>query len=235
MSEELKQQQGPSPRYVALIPAAGVGARMGANSPKQYLTIAGKSILQHTVNAFLNFPGISHTYVVVSEDDAFVDDYLLAADRMTILRCGGATRRDSVRNGLAYLADKLDAQDWVLVHDAARPGLTSALLQKLIEQVGSHAVGGLLALPVVDTVKRVQDGKVETVSRDGLWLAQTPQMFRYAMLCDALDQAEQVTDESSALELMGYSPVLVEGHACNLKVTLPADLLLAAQYLQRNK
>lgn len=235
MSEELIQQQGPSPRYVALIPAAGVGARMGANSPKQYLTIAGKSILQHTVNAFLNFPGISHTYVVVSEDDAVADTSLLAAERMTILRCGGATRRDSVRNGLAYLADKLDANDWVLVHDAARPGLTSALLQKLIDQVGSDAVGGLLALPVVDTVKRIQDGKVETVSREGLWLAQTPQMFRYALLCKALDQAEQVTDESSALELMGYSPVLVEGHACNLKVTLPADLMMAAQYLQRNK
>ncbi|MBR7792055.1 2-C-methyl-D-erythritol 4-phosphate cytidylyltransferase [Undibacterium sp. FT147W] len=235
MSEELIQQQGQSPRYVALIPAAGVGARMGANSPKQYLTIAGKSILQHTVNAFLNFPGISHTYVVVSEDDAVADTSLLAAERMTILRCGGATRRDSVRNGLAYLADKLDANDWVLVHDAARPGLTSALLQKLIDQVGSDAVGGLLALPVVDTVKRIQDGKVETVSREGLWLAQTPQMFRYALLCKALDQAEQVTDESSALELMGYSPVLVEGHACNLKVTLPADLMMAAQYLQRNK
>ncbi|MBY0571653.1 MAG: 2-C-methyl-D-erythritol 4-phosphate cytidylyltransferase [Burkholderiaceae bacterium] len=235
MSEELKQQQGQLPRYVALIPAAGVGARMGANSPKQYLTIAGKSILQHTVNAFLNFPGISHTYVVVSEEDVVADTALLAAERMTILRCGGETRRDSVRNGLAYLADKLDANDWVLVHDAARPGLTSALLQKLIEQVGLDAVGGLLALPVVDTVKRIQDGKVETVSREGLWLAQTPQMFRYALLCKALDQAEQVTDESSALELMGYSPVLVEGHACNLKVTLPADLLLAAQYLQRNK
>lgn len=235
MTEELKQQQNPAPRYVALIPAAGTGARMGANSPKQYLTIGGKSILQHTVNAFLKFPGVSHTYVVVSEDDALIDDYLQKADRLTILRCGGATRRDSVRNGLTYLADKLDAQDWVLVHDAARPGLTSALLQKLIDQVGTHAVGGLLALPVVDTVKRVQEGKVETVCRDGLWLAQTPQMFRYAMLCDALDQAAQVTDESSALELMGYAPLLVEGHACNLKVTLPADLLMATQYMQRNK
>lgn len=235
MTEEFKQQQQPAPRYVALIPAAGVGARMGANSPKQYLTIAGKSILQHAVNALMNFPGISHTYVVVSEDDAFVDDFLQKADRLTVLRCGGATRRDSVRNGLAYLVDKLDVQDWVLVHDAARPGLTPALLQKLIDQVGSHAVGGLLALPVVDTVKRVQNGKVETISRDGLWLAQTPQMFRYAMLCDALDQAAQVTDESSALELMGYAPLMVEGHACNLKVTLPSDLLMATQYMQRNK
>lgn len=235
MTEEFKQQQQPAPRYVALIPAAGVGTRMGANSPKQYLTIAGKSILQHAVNALMNFPGISHTYVVVSEDDAFVDNFLQKADQLTVLRCGGATRRDSVRNGLAYLADKLDAHDWVLVHDAARPGLTPALLQKLIDQVGSHPVGGLLALPVVDTVKRVIDGKVATISRDGLWLAQTPQMFRYAMLCDALDQAEQVTDESSALELMGYAPLLVEGHACNMKVTLPSDLLMATQYMQRNK
>jgi 2-C-methyl-D-erythritol 4-phosphate cytidylyltransferase len=117
-----------------------------------------------------------------------VDEALKPDARLQVLRCGGETRADSVRNGLAIRA-QVRRDDWVLVHDAARPGLTSALLQKLIEQVGSDAVGGLLALPVVDTVKRIQDGKVETVSREGLWLAQTPQMFRYALLCKALDQS----------------------------------------------
>jgi len=216
-----------------LIPAAGVGARMGGSTPKQYLQIAGQSILRHTAEAFLHYAGIDHVYVVVSADDAYADSALPVSARLTILRCGGTSRRDSVRNGLAVLAGRYAADDWVLVHDAARPGLNSVLLEKLMTEIGEHPVGGLLALPVVDTVKRVADGRVETISREGLWLAQTPQMFRYQLLCDALDSAAQVTDEASAVEMAGHTPVLVEGHPCNLKVTLPADLLLAEQYLQK--
>ena len=220
-----------SPRYIALIPAAGVGSRMGKDIPKQYINVAGKTILQHTVDVFLNFPGILHTYVIVSPDDAFADDSLKSDQHLSIMRCGGASRRDTVRNGLNEIRDRLNPNDWVLVHDAARPGLTTDLLSKLINEVGEHQVGGLLAMPVVDTVKRVVAGKVQTLSRDGMWLAQTPQMFRYQLLCDALDAANQVTDESSAVEAAGYTPALVEGHVCNLKVTLPADLEQIKRYL----
>ncbi|MBC3906089.1 2-C-methyl-D-erythritol 4-phosphate cytidylyltransferase [Undibacterium umbellatum] len=220
-----------TPRYVALIPAAGVGSRMGATTPKQYMSISGKSVLQYTVDAFLTFSKIQHTYVLVSPDDAYVDEYLAKAENLTVLRCGGASRRDTVRNGLSKLAATLGNKDWVLVHDAARPGLTSGLLQHLIDQVADSAVGGLLALPVVDTVKRVENGKVQTIPRDGLWLAQTPQMFRYQLLCDALDAADQVTDEASAIEAAGHAPIMVEGHVRNMKLTLPSDMALIAQYL----
>lgn len=233
MEQEAKTGSArPAPRYVALIPAAGVGARMGEDIPKQYLTVGGKAILRHTAEAFLVFPAVAHTYVVVSPDDAYVEQALPAAERLTVLRCGGATRRDSVRNGLQALRDVLKEDDWVLVHDAARPGLNRDLLQRLLAGVDGHAVGGLLALPVVDTVKRMAGGKLETVSREGLWLAQTPQMFRYRLLCDALDAASEVTDESSAVEAAGHTPLLVEGHACNLKVTLPSDLALVQTYLK---
>ncbi|GGC90920.1 2-C-methyl-D-erythritol 4-phosphate cytidylyltransferase [Undibacterium terreum] len=226
-------------RYFALIPAAGVGSRMGGATPKQYLSLSGVPILQHTVDAFLNTPQIAHTAVVVSAEDGYVDDALgvssLARADLSVFRCGGDTRKESVRNGLEALKNlpglEIAEDDWVLVHDAARPGLTPALIAKLIQQVADHAVGGLLALPVVDTVKRVAGGTVTTVPRDGLWLAQTPQMFRYRVLCDALDAASEVTDEASAIEAAGLVPLLVEGHARNLKVTLPSDLALAQLYV----
>ncbi|MFZ6744535.1 2-C-methyl-D-erythritol 4-phosphate cytidylyltransferase [Undibacterium sp. JH2W] len=220
-----------TPRYVALIPAAGVGSRMGATTPKQYMRIGSKSVLQHTVDAFLSFSKIQHTYVLVSPDDAYADEYLAKAENLSVLRCGGASRRDTVRNGLSKIASELTGNDWILVHDAARPGLTSGLLQHLIDSVADNAVGGLLALPVVDTVKRVENGKVQTIPRDGLWLAQTPQMFRYQLLCEALDAADQVTDEASAIEAAGHAPILVEGHVRNMKLTLPSDMALIAQYL----
>ena len=221
-----------APKYVALIPAAGVGARMAADGPKQYLPIGGKSILRHTIDAFLASSLISHVYVVVSASDPYIDA-LVPARGVTVLRCGGESRLASVQNGLRLLGEILDAQDWVLVHDAARPGLNAALIEKLITTVGSHAVGGLLALPVVDTVKRA-GGAVSTVPRDGLWLAQTPQMFRYRLLCDALaavTDAAVITDDASAIEALGLSPVLVEGHPRNLKVTLPSDIRIAEMYL----
>ena len=218
-------------RHFALIPAAGVGARMGADCPKQYLPLAGQPMLRHTVAAFLNSPLIAHTFVVVSADDAYVDQALDELAGVTLLRCGGATRKDSVLNGLQALRERLAADDWVLVHDAARPGLTPALIEKLVSAIGDSAVGGLLALPVVDTVKRVEAGRVQTVPRDGLWLAQTPQMFRYAVLERALRTVAEVTDEASAIEAIGLTPQLVEGHPCNLKVTQAADIALAELFL----
>lgn len=221
-----------SSRYVALIPAAGVGARMGAAKPKQYMHIAGKPMLRHTLEAFLSSELIAETFVVVSDEDGYIDD--LAADGVRVLRCGGATRMESVRNALERLAGDLADDDWVLVHDAARPGLNAALIERLIQNVGDDPVGGLLALPVVDTVKRAGEGRVGTVSRDGLWLAQTPQMFRYRLLREALGAAldpAAITDDASAVEALGHAPKLVEGHPCNLKVTLPSDIRIAEMFL----
>ncbi|PQP02431.1 2-C-methyl-D-erythritol 4-phosphate cytidylyltransferase [Massilia phosphatilytica] len=223
-----------APRYFALIPAAGVGARMGATSPKQYLKIGGKPMLRHTLDAFLSSELIAHTFVVVSPDDPYIDA-VAPNHGVTILRCGGASRMESVRNGLAVLANTLAPADRVLVHDAARPGLTAELIEKLITGTGDHPAGGLLALPVVDTVKRCVDGEAAgTVPRNGLWLAQTPQMFRYELLRDALAAAtdpDSITDDASAVEALGLSPKLVEGHPRNLKVTLPDDIRIAEMYL----
>lgn len=234
----LNQTNPDTTRHVALIPAAGVGARMAAGSPKQYLAIGAKPMLRHTVDAFLSSPLIVHTYVVVSADDPFIDAVLPEAgnadSRVTVLRCGGATRMESIRNGLHVLRDALGDADHVLVHDAARPGLNAALIERLIVETGEHAAGGLLALPVVDTVKRAGDGGVSTVARTNLWLAQTPQMFAYALLCRALDAATDpaaITDDASAVEALGLAPRLVEGHPRNLKVTLPADIRIAEMYL----
>jgi 2-C-methyl-D-erythritol 4-phosphate cytidylyltransferase len=228
-----------APRYFALIPAAGIGARMASGCPKQYLPIGPKPMLRHTLDAFLSSPSIAHTYVVVSARDAYIDAIVPSGAAASVLRCGGASRLESVRNALQALAGELHENDWVLVHDAARPGLNAALIDTLIATVGDDPVGGLLALPVVDTVKRGganagAGASVTTVARDGLWLAQTPQMFRYKLLCAALaaaTDASVITDDASAVEALGLSPKLVEGHPRNLKVTLPADIRIAEMYL----
>ena len=223
-----------TPRYFALLPAAGVGARMAANGPKQYLPVGGKPLLRHAVDAFRASHLVAHTYVVVSLEDGQIDAVLPPGlDGVTVLRCGGATRMDSVLNGLRALHGQLSDTDLVMVHDAARPGLTPALIEKLVQGVGDHPAGGLLALPVVDTVKRSGD-QVATVPRTGLWLAQTPQMFSYALLLRALGSAPDanaITDDASAVEMLGLSPRLIEGHPRNLKVTLPADIRIAEMYL----
>lgn len=228
-----------SVRYFALIPAAGVGARMQAGSPKQYLPIAGKPMLRHALDAFMASPLIAHTYVVVSADDGVIDLVVQehgAGAGVSVLRCGGATRMETILNALQALHGSLQAHDQVLVHDAARPGLTPALIEKLITEVGDHPAGGLLALPVVDTVKRAgpENLAAQTVPRDGLWLAQTPQMFSYALLHKALSEApdpQAITDDASAVEALGLAPRLVEGHPRNLKVTLPRDIHTAELYL----
>jgi 2-C-methyl-D-erythritol 4-phosphate cytidylyltransferase len=221
------------PNFVALIPAAGAGTRMGEATPKQYLPIAGKPMLQHVIDTFCVAPLIDRVVVVVSAEDDYIEQLILPP-RCQVLRCGGATRQQSVTNGLLALAGQLDADDWVLVHDAARPGLTVALIEKLIAFVRDDAVGGLLAIPVVDTIKH-SDGhgrSQRTVARDLLWAAQTPQMFRYQLLLDALQRAVNITDEASAIEALGLQPKLVEGSVRNFKVTLPEDVLLAELYLK---
>ena len=227
-----------TPRYFALLPAAGVGARMAADGPKQYLTVGGKPMLRHAVDAFRASDLVAHTYVVVSAADGQIDGVLPAdLDGVTVLRCGGATRMDTVLNALRELRGVVAGGDMIMVHDAARPGLTPALIAKLIDGVGDDAAGGLLALPVVDTVKRatgVVPVAATTVSRNGLWLAQTPQMFSYELLLRALGSAPDanaITDDASAVEMLGLSPRLIEGHPRNLKVTLPADIRIAEMYL----
>ncbi|SFU86723.1 2-C-methyl-D-erythritol 4-phosphate cytidylyltransferase [Pseudoduganella namucuonensis] len=221
------------PRHFALIPAAGVGARMAAGTPKQYLPLLGKPMLRHTLEAFLGSELIAHTYVVVSPDDGYIDNVAGVAG-VTVLRCGGPTRMDSILNGLREMRADIADEDLVLVHDAARPGLTPRLIRALIEGVGDHPAGGLLALPVVDTVKKIGNGVVNTVPRDGLWLAQTPQMFSYSLLLRALSSAPDanaITDDASAIEALGMSPKLIEGHPRNMKVTLPSDIRIAEMYL----
>lgn len=239
MTDPTQSTPRAAPRYFALIPAAGVGARMGAAGPKQYLPLAGRAMLRHTLQAFLDSPLVAHTYVVVSVDDGYID--AVVADcgaRVTVLRCGGATRMESIRNGLRAMQGAVAPQDRVLVHDAARPGLTAALIERLVAAAGHDPAGGLLALRVVDTVKSTRGGRVETTPRDGLWLAQTPQMFPAELLLRALEAApdpDAITDDASAVEMLGLSPRLVEGHPRNLKVTLPADIAIAEMYLTLDK
>jgi 2-C-methyl-D-erythritol 4-phosphate cytidylyltransferase len=215
----------------ALIPAAGGGSRMAAECPKQYLPLAGKPLIWHALKTLVGVAAIERVFVVLAPDDALWDgfEWTEFAARLTVLRCGGATRAESVTNGLKAMRASVAAADWVLVHDAARCCLMSAHVEKLIAEIGDDPVGGLLAVPVADTLKRAQEGPrvAATVSRENLWQAQTPQMFRHGTLLDALERAPAVTDEASAIEVLGLRPKLVEADATNLKVTYPLDLQLA--------
>lgn len=211
---------------------------MASGRPKQYLPLGGKPVLQHVIETFHASALIAHTFVVVSPGDPYIDALVAAsgpaAQRLTVIREGGDTRRLSVLNGLRAIRGAAKDDDWVLVHDAARPGLTPALVERLAASLRDDPVGGLLALPVVDTLKRsVEGGRAETtVPREGLWAAQTPQMFRYALLARALAQTADVTDESGAIEQLGLKPKLVEGSPRNFKLTLPHDLALAELHLK---
>lgn len=226
----------PLPPFWVVIPAAGVGSRMGAERPKQYLSIAGKTILQHTLECFLEHPQLRGLVVCLAEDDPYWPQLAVSRDGRVQRARGGSERADSVLNGLLELGERGAAGgDWVLVHDAARPNLARQDLDNLLAELGDDDVGGLLAVPARDTLKRAgPDGRVvETVNRAVIWQAYTPQMFRLAALQQALAEAQvagvAVTDESSAMEWAGYSPRLVEGRADNLKITRPEDL----QWLER--
>lgn len=222
-------------RHVALIPAAGVGARMGVDLPKQYLDIHGRPMLWHALRVFDRHDAIAATYVVLAPEDSLWAHYDWTGFRqLRVLRCGGASRAESVRNGLRAMAGEVAAEDWVLVHDAARPCLSATLLDKLLAEAGADPVGGLLAAPVADTLKRADavNRVAATVDRAGLWGAQTPQMFRHARLLRALEQAgTAVTDEASAMEALGLAPLLVESDLTNLKLTYPRDLEVVAWLL----
>ena len=225
------------PRYFAIVPAAGTGSRMGEGMPKQYLMCAGRPLLHHTLERLSRYAPISRVFVVLAPGDS---RYRAAeggkAPGIEPLYCGGDTRAASVYNGLVAIRDAVTGDDWILVHDAARPCLSTAALDRLIAEVGDADAGGLLAVPVADTLKRSDDtGCVSaTEARDGLWQAQTPQMFRYGFLVEALRRAgtSEVTDEASAVERIGLRPRLVMGEARNLKVTYPEDLELAELILK---
>ena len=222
---------------IALVPAAGAGSRMQSDCPKQYLPLHGEPLIAHTLRALARESRIAQIVVVVSPDDAYWAryDWLEWQGRLRVLRCGGETRAQSVLNGLnALSADTVD-ETWVLVHDAARPCLPRGALARLIDAVQFDAVGGLLAVPVADTLKRAgADGRVAaTEPRKSLWQAQTPQMFRYGLLKRALRAAgADVTDEASAIEQLGLRPLLVEADSRNLKITRPRDLQLASLILE---
>ena len=223
-------------RHIALIPAAGIGARFGAGKPKQYVEINGKTVLQHTIDIFENHPAIDLIAVIVSPEDK---TFQTTPSRKTrVFRVGGASRAETVRNGVsALLAQGLAAeQDNILVHDAARCCLPPEALTRLIEEAGGQEQGGILAVPVADTLKRA-DGKNhigETVSRAGLWQAQTPQLFQTALLHRALsaEDLSDITDEASAVEKLGVQPLLVQGDTRNLKLTLPQDEFIVRLLLQ---
>ena len=222
--------------FHVIIPAAGAGSRMQNVLPKQYMLLAGKPIISHTIQTFFLHPRIASIHVALSADDLFWRDLPLdPTSKLKLHYTGGDSRSETVLNTLLVM--QVADDDWILVHDAARPGLTHALLDKLLNTLENDAVGGLLALPVADTLKKSGDNHkiVQTVERTDLWQAQTPQMFKYGVLKHALQANSRAaaggtasisTDESEAIEALGLQPTIVPGELRNLKITFPQDLAL---------
>ena len=234
------QASNQSNRCHAVLPTAGTGSRFGGELPKQFQQLAGKPMLAYALNAFVQSPQIESIWVGVSPgfiDHPILKDFSNLGKPVHFLPTGGPTRQETVRNTLAALMSAgVSEKDWVLVHDAARPGITTALIDKLIQAVQGSSSGGLLAIPLADTLKQADlnsavagnlPHSVKTISRDHLWQAQTPQMFSLKKLHTALEEAIRqefdVTDEASAMELAGEKPLLIEGATRNFKVTHPAD------------
>jgi 2-C-methyl-D-erythritol 4-phosphate cytidylyltransferase len=219
------------------MPAAGIGRRFGGDRPKQYAPLCGRTVIEWALAPFLTDARCAGTVVALAEDDPY---WMALALPTVLVAPGGEARSHSVRNGLSLLSDRASHEDWVLVHDAARPCLPRQDLDRLLAELATHAVGGLLATPAADTLKRSDASQdvQETVDRSRLWRALTPQMFRYGRLCEALDRAHATgripTDEAQAIEWLGDRPRLIEGAAANLKITSAADLAIAAALLQEN-
>ena len=224
-----------SERFFGLIPAAGVGERMGQPTPKQYLELLGRPLLYHSVRALLANGRIDIVFVVLAPGDGGFRQHEWGefGERIAPLYCGGASRHDSVLNGLVAASSMVQPDDWMLVHDAARPCLGQRELRRMFDALALDEVGGILAVPVADTLKRADHaGRIEsTERREHLWQAQTPQMFRHGLLLEALSRTDKLTDEAGAIEALGLRPKLVQGAAANLKVTYPEDLQLAETIL----
>lgn len=214
---------------------------MGASTPKQYLPLAGRRLIDHTLARLIGHPRITGVVVALAAADRWWEDPEPPAGKTLLRAAGGSERCHTVLNGLEALSERAADADWVLVHDAARPCVRREDISRLMEDLRDHPVGGLLGLPVRDTMKRTDLGGdvQETVSREGLWHALTPQMFRYGLLRDALRQVigsgRLVTDEAQALELAGRRPKMVEGHPDNIKITHPADMALAELFIRRQQ
>jgi 2-C-methyl-D-erythritol 4-phosphate cytidylyltransferase len=231
------------PKLHVLIPCAGTGSRMGLKQAKQFEPLAGQPMALHAINTFLSMPEITSVWVGVSEEAKVLPNTSWPqGPRFHLSVTGGATRADTVLNTLKAMAKSgIDQDAWILVHDAARPGLTAEAARRLIQAVTEHVSisGGILAMPMADTLKLISSQNPQcigkTLPRDGLWLAQTPQMFRLMALSEALDAAIknkfEVTDEASAMERVGCEPLLVPGEWRNIKVTYPQDWALMDQIL----
>jgi len=225
----------------ALIPAAGRGTRYGGAVLKQYLPVRGKAVLAHSIRAFQFHPLISGITVILAEDDRWFESAVGSLSVAVETVTGGDTRAQSVRNGLQFISDNHPETEWALIHDAARPCLSPASLDRLLEKGLQSPDGAILAMPVGDTLKRAGDGKeiTGTVDRSGLWAAQTPQLFRIAALAEAIDAAQreghELTDEASAMEFVGARPKLVMGSVANIKITHPTDLAIAEALLGRKE
>mgnify|MGYP003394463346 CR=1 FL=1 len=225
--------------FWAVVPAAGVGKRMNADRPKQYLELTGKTVIEHTLSRLVQDDGSTANAVAISSADAYWPELDKEKNQLIVTAPGGKERADSVLSGLKSINDKANDDDWVLVHDAARPCLTKDDIRLLIDTLVNDEVGGILALSSHDTLKNVEGGGIlGTLDRRQIWRALTPQMFRYGLLKTALEAAEGnpgITDEASALELMGFKPKIVEGRPDNIKITRPEDLALAQFYLDQQK
>lgn len=225
----MKSSPNISPFWV-IVPAAGVGSRMQSATPKQYLPLGSLTVLEHTLNCFLSHPKLLGIVVCLSATDSYWPNLAVSKERKIQTTVGGKERADSVLAGLNFLAPQAQSNDWVLVHDAARPNLQLADLEKLLIYAQRDEVGGLLAVPASDTLKQTDaTGRVvKTLDRSVIWRALTPQMFKLAMLQKALEQSLQsqqtVTDEASAMEQAGYAPLLIEGRSDNIKITRPEDI-----------
>ncbi|HEY6516575.1 MAG TPA: 2-C-methyl-D-erythritol 4-phosphate cytidylyltransferase [Steroidobacteraceae bacterium] len=225
-------------KYWLVMPAAGIGRRFGTDRPKQYASLCGRTVIEWALAPFLTDSRCAGAVVALAQDDPY---WAATALSTALIASGGQERSHSVRNGLAALAERASGDDWVLVHDAARPCLPRSDLDRLLAELATHAVGGLLATPAADTLKRADASRnvQQTVDRAGLWRALTPQMFRYDRLCEALDTAHAAgripTDEAQAIEWLGDVPRLIEGAAANLKITSAADLAIAAALLKENR
>jgi 2-C-methyl-D-erythritol 4-phosphate cytidylyltransferase len=226
-----------TPRYWAVLPAAGSGSRFGGDIPKQYLMLGSQLVIQHSINQLCRHVPLAACVVSLSAADDFAQTLPYEVPERLRFVTGGAERMDSVLAGLEALSADAAPDDWVLVHDVARPCIHPHTLKTLVDQLKDDPVGGLLAVPVRDTLKRGKNGMVEvTVPRDGLWQCQTPQMFRFGLLLGALRLAKAdgalVTDEAAAMERMGHRIRLIEGRSDNIKITYPDDLALALAIMQ---
>jgi 2-C-methyl-D-erythritol 4-phosphate cytidylyltransferase len=222
-----------TPTVHALIPAAGRGTRYGGAVLKQYLPIRGKAVLAHSISAFQFHPLIASITVVLADDDQWFESSVGSLSSAVKTVTGGDSRAESVRNGLRFISENYSDLDWVLVHDAARPCLSPASLDRLLEEGLQTPEGAILAMPVGDTLKRAGEKQkiISTLDRRGLWAAQTPQLFPVGVLAEAIDKAYksgcELTDEASAMEFVGATPKLVMGSAANIKITHSSDLAIA--------